>query len=184
MKKFLIFTLIGAAFIGLLIVIIMYVQLKKTKSFSPEDEVVYQQDDIRLKVYYNRPSKKGREIFGNLVPYDKVWRTGANEATTFETNKDLTIEGKKLKAGKYSVWTIPGKDTWVFIFNTEYGQWGINSNGEANRQPAKDVLKVSVPAVEQDKIFEQFTISFEKSGKEIEMVLAWDKTVVSLPIAY
>jgi hypothetical protein len=184
MKKFLIFTLIGAAIIGLLVVIIIYVQLKKTKSFSPEDEVVYEQADLRLKVYYNRPYKKGREIFGNLVPYDKVWRTGANEATTFETNKDLTIEGKKLKAGKYSVWTIPGKDNWVFIFNTEYGQWGINSNGEANRQQSKDVLKVSVPAVEQDKIFEQFTIAFEKSGKEIEMVLAWDKTVVSLPIAY
>src|SRR4051812_15233363 len=99
MKKFVIFSLIGAAIVGLLVVIIIYVQLKKTKSFSPEDEVVYEQGDLRLKVYYNRPFKKGRDIFGGLVPFDKVWRTGANEATTFESNKDLTIEGKKLKAG-------------------------------------------------------------------------------------
>lgn len=184
MKKFVIFSLIGAAIIGLLVVVLGYIQLKKTKSFSPEDEVVYEQGDLKLKVFYNRPSKKGREIFGNLVSFDKVWRTGANEATTFETNKPLTIEGKKLPAGKYSLWTIPGKETWTFIFNTEHGQWGINSKGEANRQPEKDVLSVQVTPAEQDQVFEQFTISFERNGGDLEMVLAWDKTVVALPLSY
>ena len=184
MKKFVIFSLIGASIIGLLVVVIGYVQLKKTKSFSPEDEVVYTQSDLTLRVFYNRPFKKDRVIFGNLVSYDQVWRTGANEATTFETNKDLTIEGKKLKAGKYSLWTIPRKDTWTIIFNSEHGQWGINSKGEANRQPERDVLSIEATAVEQDQIFEQFTISFEKSGEDIEMVLAWDKTLVALPISF
>jgi hypothetical protein len=184
MKKFVIFSLIGAAIIGILVVVIGYVQLKKTKSFSPEDEVVYTQGDLTLKVFYNRPSKKGRVIFGDLVPYDKVWRTGANEATTFETNKDLTIEGKKLKAGKYSLWTIPRPDRWTVIFNSEHGQWGINSKGEANRVTEKDVLTVDATAVEQDRVFEQFTISFEKSGEDIEMVLAWDKTLVSIPVSF
>jgi hypothetical protein len=184
MKKFVIFSLIGASIIGVLVVVIGYVQLKKTKSFSPEDEVVYTQGDLTLKVFYNRPYKKDREIFGALVAFDKVWRTGANEATTIETNKDLTIEGKKLKAGKYSLWTIPRENMWTIIFNSEYGQWGINSKGEANRQPERDVLSVDVTAVQQDQVFEQFTISFEKSGEDVEMVLAWDKTLVSVPISF
>ena len=183
MKKFVIFSLIGAAVIGVLVVVIGYVQLQKTKSFSPEDQIVYEEGDLKLKVYYNRPFKKNREIFGNLVSYDEVWRTGANEATTFETNQNLTIEGKKLPTGKYSLWTIPRKGSWTIIFNSEYGQWGINSKGEANRQPERDVLTVDATAVEQDQVFEQFTIAFEKSGEDIEMVLAWDKTLVSLPIS-
>jgi hypothetical protein len=184
MKKFVIFSLVGIAIIGILVAIIAYVQLKKTKSFSPEDVAVYEQNDLKISVFYNRPYKKGRVIFGELVPYDKVWRTGANEATTFETSKDLLIEGKKLKAGKYSLWTIPRKENWTVIFNSEHGQWGINSRGESNRQAELDVLTVDITAIEQDQVFEQFTISFEKSADEIEMVFAWDKTVASVPISY
>jgi hypothetical protein len=184
MKKFVIFSLIGVAIIGILVAVIAYVQLKKTKSFSPEDNVVYEKGDLRISVFYNRPFKKERVIFGGLVPYDQVWRTGANEATTFETNKDLAIEGKTLKAGKYSLWTIPRQESWTVIFNSEYGQWGINSKGEANRQPERDVLTVDIQAVEQSKVFEQFTIAFEKSGDETEMVFAWDKTVAALSFSY
>jgi hypothetical protein len=185
MRKFVIFSLIGAAFIAILVIVIGYIQLRETKSFSPEDEALYTQDDLTLKVFYNRPYKKNREIFGALVPYDKVWRTGANEATTFETNKDLLIEGKTLKAGKYTLWTIPRADHWTIIFNNEHenGQWGINSKGEANRNPSLDAMQVDVVPVWQDQVFEQFTISFEKSGQDIEMVLAWDKTLVALPIS-
>ena len=182
MKKFLIFSLIGIAVIGALVTALMYVQLKKTKSFSPEDNVTFKQGDLEIKVFYNRPFKKGRVVFGNLVAYDKVWRTGANEATTFETNKDLKIQGKVLKAGKYSLWTIPRQDKWTIIFNEEYGQWGINSQGEANRQPHRDALKFDVMPVRQDQVFEQFTISFEESANEIEMVLAWDTTLIAFPI--
>ena len=184
MKKFIIFSLVGVAIIGVVIAVIVYVQLKKTKSFSPEDHVVFEKGDLKISVFYNRPYKKGREIFGALVPYDQVWRTGANEATTFETNKDLTIEGKTLKAGKYSLWTIPRENSWTVLFNSEYGQWGINSKGEANRQPERDVLTVDIQAVEQSQVFEQFTISFEKSGDETEMVFAWDTTVAALPFSY
>lgn len=182
MKKFIIFSLIGVAVIGVLVGVLAYIQLKETKSFSPEELVSYQQGELELKVYYNRPFKKDREIFGVLVPYDVVWRTGANEATTFETNRDIQIENQTLKAGKYSLWSIPGKDKWTIIFNSEYGQWGINSNGEANRKAENDALKVDVMAVEQSQVFEQFTISFNKSGDDAEMVLAWDKTLVTVPI--
>jgi hypothetical protein len=184
MKKFLIFSLIGVAIIGALISILIYLQLRDEKSLSPEDQVVFNDKDVTITVFYNRPYKKNREIFGALVPFDKVWRTGANEATTFETNKDININGKRLKAGKYSLWTIPSKESWKIIFNSEHGQWGINSKGEANRSPDQDVLTVEVMPVEQDQVFEQFTIAFEKSTDDAEMVLAWDKTLVSVPISF
>lgn len=184
MKKFLIFSLIGIALIAALVAFIGFMQLRNTKSFSPEEEVVFNTGELKIKVFYNRPSKKGRDIFGGLVPYDKVWRTGANEATTIETNKDLVIEGKTLKAGKYSLWTIPRENTWTIIFNNEHGQWGLNSQGEPNRNPALDALKTEVQAVHQNQEFEQFTIAFEKTGEDAEMVLIWDKTLVSVPFTF
>jgi Protein of unknown function (DUF2911). len=184
MRKFFIFSLIGIAIIAAIVAFIGFMQLKNTKSFSPEEEVVFNDEGLTIKVFYNRPSKKGREIFGGLVPLDQVWRTGANEATTFETNKDLIIEGQSLKAGKYSLWTIPRESTWTIIFNSEHGQWGLNSKGEVNHNPELDVLKVDVHAVQQEQVFEQFTIAFEKTGGDAEMVLIWDKTLVSVPFTY
>lgn len=184
MKKFFIFSLIGIAVIAALVAFIGFMQLKNTKSFSPEEEVVFNQGDLAIKVFYNRPSKKGREIYGGLAPYDQVWRTGANEATTFETNKDLLIKGQALKAGKYSLWTIPRENTWTIIFNSEHGQWGLNSKGEPNHNSTLDVLKIDVHAVQQEQEFEQFTIAFEKTGEDAEMVLIWDKTLVSVPFTF
>lgn len=185
MKKFLIFSALGVVIIIVLITVVEYINKKKEKSFSPEDQLVFNADDLTIKVFYNRPFKKGREIFGSLVPYNKVWRTGANESTTFETNKDLNIEGQTLKAGKYSLWTIPGTESWTIIFNSQYGQWGINSKGEPNRDPSLDVLKVRVTPLLQEQVFEQFTISFEKTGgNDAEMVLFWDKTLVAMPFTY
>lgn len=184
MKKFIIFILIGIVVIVALVAVIGIVRVKNEKSLSPEDAVVFNAGDLKLRVLYNRPSKKGREIFGGLVPYGEVWRTGANESTTFETNRALIIEGSKLPAGKYSLWTIPGADTWSIIFNSQYGQWGINSKGEANRDTALDVLTVQVEPLVQDQVFEQFTIEFEKTGEEAELVLLWDKTVVAMPFSW
>jgi hypothetical protein len=184
MRKFFIFSLIGIAVIAAIVAFIGFMQLKNTKSFSPEEEVIFEQGELTIKVFYNRPSKKGREIFGGLVPFDKVWRTGANEATTFESSQDLLIEGQTLKAGKYSLWTIPRETTWTIIFNSEHGQWGVNSKGESNHNPELDVLRVDVHAVQQEQQFEQFTIAFEKTGEDAEMVLIWDKTLISVPFTF
>jgi len=181
MKKFLVIAGIAVAVLIVLGVVTNYFLKKQTKSFSPEDQIVFKQGDLEIKVFYNRPYKKGRVIFGGLVPYGKVWRTGANEATTFETNKDLEFENKKLPKGKYSLWTIPGEETWTIIFNSEYGQWGIGPDGEANRDADRDVLKLEVRPVQSEREFEQFTISFEKTGEDNEMVLIWDKTLVAVP---
>src|SRR6476659_2856969 len=91
-----------------------------------------------LTITYGSPSVKGRKIWGGLVPYDKVWRAGANEATQIETDKDLVVEGKKLPAGKYSLYTIPGENEWQIIINSQTGQWGIERTGETTRNPDKD----------------------------------------------
>lgn len=116
------------------------------------------------------------------MPYGKVWRTGANEATLFETNKDLAFGNQTLKAGEYSVFTIPGEKVWSVIFNSETGQWGIGFNGEANRNPSKDKLTVeAIPSNLQEKVIEQFTIALEKSGEDMELIFMWDKTLVSVP---
>lgn len=160
----------------------IYVRFFYTKSFSPEAIVEFIKDDLTISVFYNRPYKKGREIFGGLEPFGKIWRTGANEATIFETNKDLNIQGKILKAGKYTLWTVPEEQTWKIIFNSETGQWGIDFNGEANKKPENDVLSTEVPSLKQDKVIEQFTISVEKMDEEIQLILLWDKTVITLPM--
>jgi hypothetical protein len=184
MKRFLIVTGVAVAALIILGFVANFFVKQHTKSFSPEEEVIFEDKELNIHVFYNRPFKKGREIFGALVPYGKVWRTGANEATTFQTSKDLLFEGKTLKRGKYTLWTIPGEETWKIIFNSEYGQWGIGSDGEANRNPANDALTVDVHAVQQTREFEQFTISFEKVGEDAEMVLMWDKTLVAVPFSY
>lgn len=181
MRRFLVFVGIGVVAIILLFIGIETMNTRYEKSFSPEETVEFSQGSLKVSVYYNRPYKKGREIFGALVPYDQVWRTGANEATTFQANSDLLIDGKLLKAGTYTLWTIPGKEWWTIIFNSEYGQWGVNAEGQPNRDPAKDVLSVQVLAVQQDTEFEQFTIELAEMKGEAEMVLLWDKTLVVVP---
>src|SRR3954467_3196490 len=93
-----------------------------------------------ITIDYSQPGVKGRTIGKEIAPYGKVWRTGANEATLFEVSRDAKVEGKDLKAGKYSLFTIPGENEWQFILNSETGQWGIKQGGDANRDPAKDVL--------------------------------------------
>lgn len=184
MKRFLIFSAIGVAIIIGLVLAVKFVQVKQTKSFSPEDEASYTDGDVNVRVLYNRPFKKGRHIFGGLVPFRQVWRTGANEATVLQTNRTLIIEGKRLSPGTYSLWTIPDSVTWTVILNSEHGQWGINHKGEANRNPDLDVLTIPIHATTQDREFEQFTITFEKLDGEAEMVLLWDKTVVAVPFSY
>ncbi|MBX2968928.1 MAG: DUF2911 domain-containing protein [Cyclobacteriaceae bacterium] len=184
MKKFLILLAIGILLIAVLWTVVNTVRHRQTKSFSPEDEASYTDGELKVSVLYNRPYKKGREIFGALVPFKEVWRTGANEATMFETNRTLMFQGKKLQAGKYTLWTIPDSTQWQIIFNSQHGQWGINTKGEANRDPALDALTISAHAIVQDREFEQFTIQFDKMGEEAEMILLWDKTVVAVPFTY
>jgi hypothetical protein len=110
---------------------------------SPHDTVVNVISDANLRIVYGSPAINGRTIWGGLVPYDKAWRGGADEATLFTTDKDITVQGKKLPAGTYSVFVIPGKDEWTYIFNSQTGQWGIKRDGTANFDEAKNVITVT-----------------------------------------
>ena len=124
-------------------------------------------------VQYGRPEVRGRTIFGELVPYGALWRTGANEATTITVDKDVMIEGQPLPAGTYAVFTIPGEQAWTWVFNAEPAQWGSGS-----ADPSKDVLRVEVtPAAAE--MTEAMTFSAEADT----LVLSWDKTKVAIRIS-
>lgn len=181
MKKFLKWAGIIIGSLAVILFIAFKVLQAQTKKHSPEDTIEYTQGDMELSVYYNRPSVKGREIFGGLVPYGVVWRTGANEATTFTTNKDLTIGSGKLPAGKYTLWTIPGEQSWKVIFNEKQYSWGVNFNSEASRDPAADVLQVDATVQKLPESVELFTIELSEQGSAA-LVLKWADTKVSVPI--
>ena len=151
----------------------------QTKKNSPEQSVTYTQGDLEINTLYSSPGKKGRVIFGKLVPYDVVWRTGANEPTSFTTNNDLVIDNKDLPKGTYSLWTIPRETSWDIIFNSEMNHWGVNfSDQTASRDPKHDVLVTTVIPSKSLTVTENFTISFSESNNNILMMLAWDTTVV------
>jgi len=143
------------------------------KPASPKDSSEMVMGDLNIKVNYSSPSVKGRKIFGELVPYDKVWRTGANNATVFEINNPLMVEGKELPAGKYGLFTIPGENKWVIIFNSAWKQWGAYKYSEK-----KDVLRVEVPSMMIPEHFERFTIKLENGF----MLIMWDHTSVQVAL--
>ncbi len=151
----------------------------KSKRESPQATATTSVGGATISVEYGQPVKKGREIFGALVPFGEVWRTGANEATEISLSKDVQIAGKTLKAGRYMLCTIPERDKWTVIFNNTLGQWGAFFYNASD-----DVLRVSVPAAPLDSIVEKFTIAFEAAQQpnETTLAIAWDKTKITVPI--
>lgn len=178
--------LIIVVVLGLLIVFVgMPYMRKETKKHSPQKTATYTRNGLDLSVSYSSPFKKGRVIFGELVPYGNVWRTGANEPTTFTTATDIKIIDKPLAAGTYSLWTIPNKTAWKIIFNKEVPYWGVtlSSGGrETTRDPAMDVVEVEVPVTGLSGIEESFTIDFD-GADQTYLNLYWDTTKVRVPIS-
>ena len=133
-----------------------------------------------IKVTYSRPAKKGREVFGKLVPYDKVWRTGANESTEIKLYQDVMFGDKKLAAGTYSMFSIPNATEWTIIFSSDVDYWGGYSYKDSN-----DVLRVKGKPTTVNKEVEDFTIQFDNTGKNSGvMKVAWDKIVVEVPFTF
>lgn len=153
----------------------------QTKLASPEDIAEYKQGDKKLSVFYCQPSKKGRDIFGELVPYGEVWRTGANEASTFSTNTTIDFGGAIVEPGTYTLWTIPQKTQWTIILNSKIYGWGVGFDGASPRDSEYDVAKINVPVQPLNNVVEQFTIEFVYN---VNMDLMWDKTKVSVPIKF
>ena len=152
---------------------------------SPADIVYYPLNAAKVKdgsspsvkVIYSRPTRKGREIFGVLEQFDKVWRAGANESTEIKFYKRVNIGGKSVKAGTYSLFAIPNPGKWVLIINKQTDRWGAFTY-----EQAKDVVRVVVPVKLLDKPIEAFSITFSPRADGANMILAWDRTLVELPI--
>src|SRR5438105_4681912 len=124
-------------------------------------------DGKKITVDYSRPYMKGRKIMGGLVPYGQVWRTGANEATTFVTDADLSVEGVTIPQGSYTLYTLPSAGTWKLIINKQTGQWGTIYNEK------QDLARVDLKKETIETPVEQFTISFTPSGSTCAMKLEW-----------
>ena len=183
--KFLKWFLVVFTVLALFMVFIGMPYMKtQTKKHSPEKTVTYTKNGMDMSVNYSSPSKKDRVIFGGLVPFNVVWRTGANEATTFTSASDIMIIDKKLPAGTYSLWTKPKKESWTVIFNKEIPDWGVTilSGGkETTRNAEYDVLQIEVPVNYMLNSAEFFTINFEEK-EQLHLSLFWDKTKVNIPI--
>ena|SRR6266404_3123260 len=126
---------------------------------------------------YSSPRKKGRVIFGDLVPYGQVWRAGANEATTFVTTADLTVGGRNVPAGSYTIFTIPDKDKWTLVISKKTGEWGIPYPGEKYDFARVDMKAASGPPLEN------FAIAFDKGANGCALKMAWDTTVASVDVS-
>ena len=155
-----------------------WAQGDKASRPSPPQTASGKVGGANITINYSSPSVKGRKIFGDLVPYDKVWRAGANEATIFETDKALTIGGKQLPAGKYSLYAIPGEKEWTFVFNSETGQWGIKRTGDTSKDASKDVLSVKAKPAKSASANEKLKYEVTSTG----FTLAWDNTEVPVAI--
>lgn len=141
---------------------------------SPLEMVTMKYEDTYVKITYCRPSKNERNIFGELVPFGEVWRTGANEATEITLTGNATIGGQHIEAGTYSMFTIPGKDKWIIIFSSDLGMWGAFSYN-----PDHDVLRVEGKVEVLETPYEPFTIEFDQKGlPNTNIVLMWDTTRV------
>lgn len=153
-------------------------QQDKSKRPSPPGtaEVTFA-DGKKVTINYSRPSAKGRKIVGGLVPYDQVWRTGANEATSLKTDVDLDIGGTTIPAGSYTLYTLPSASSWKLIINKQTGQWGTVY------QQDQDLAGVDMNVTSLSQPVEQFTIALDKKGGDAaQLNLQWEKTQASVEV--
>jgi len=163
-----------------LFIIPVLVCLMATTAFAQGEKRASPHDTVKgkyVEVTYGRPYKKGRDVFGALVPYGEVWRTGADEATQITFKKDGTFGGKPVMAGTYTLFTIPTEKGWTIILNSKLGQWGAFGYEKAK---TKDVLHAIVSPGKTNKSVEQFTISAQDDA----LLMEWDMTSVSIPMKF
>ena len=150
-------------------------QEDKSKRPSPPAQNTFSlASGAKIKIDYSQPAVKGRTIGKEIAPYGQVWRTGANEATVFETSKDITIEGKTLKAGRYALFTIPNEKEWTIIINKTADQ-----NGAFNYKDADDVLRVTVKPMRSSEFNERMKFSYDEPGN---IVLKWGDVAVPFSV--
>ena len=131
-----------------------------------------------ITVDYSSPRMKGRKIFGDLVPYGQVWRTGANEATTFVTTANLTVGGTNVPAGNYTIFTVPNQTKWTLIVNKKTGEWGTPYNYDAD-----ELARIDMKVAPTMSAVENFTIAFDQAGGGCTLKISWESTQASVQIA-
>ena len=135
-------------------------------------------DGKTVTVDYSSPRVKGRKIFGGLVPYNEVWRAGANEATTFVTNTNLNVGGKDVPAGSYTIFAVPSPDKWTLVVSKKTGEWGVPYPGEGD-----DFTRTDMTASKTSAPVENFTIAFDQSGSKCTMRMEWENTRASVEVS-
>jgi hypothetical protein len=131
-----------------------------------------------IKTDYSSPRMRGRKIYGELVPFGEVWRTGANDATTFVTSADVVVGGKTVPAGSYTIFTVPAADKWTLIINKKTGEWGIPYKYASDELARIDMKVSKLPAA-----VENFTIAYDKSAGGCTLRLDWETTRASVDIS-
>lgn len=131
-----------------------------------------------IKTDYSSPRMKGRKIYGDLVPFGEVWRTGANEATTFVASADVVVGGKTVPAGSYTILTVPNADKWTLIINKKTGEWGIPYKYESDELARVDMKVSKLPSP-----VENFTIAYDKSANGCTLRIDWESTRASVDIS-
>ena len=150
-------------------------QQDKSKRPSPPAQAKCSlQDGKTIAVDYSSPRLKGRKVGGEVAPFGQVWRTGANEASTFVTTADFTVEGKEIPAGNYTLFTLPEEQKWTLIINKKTGEWGIPYKWES-----EELLRAPMQVSNTSSPVEDFTISFEPKGNSCTMHLDWGNTRAS-----
>jgi hypothetical protein len=153
-------------------------QQDKSKRPSPPAQATFDLGGGKtITIDYSSPRAKGRKIYGGLVPFGEVWRTGANEATTFVTNADLVVGGTTVPAGNYTLFSVPGKDKWQLVLSKKTGEWGTQYPGASNDLARIDMKVSTLPAA-----VENFTIAFEKAGMGATLNIDWETTRASVAI--
>lgn len=167
--------LCGAAALSLLAV---DAQQLKTPHPSPTQTIKQDFGISTVELTYSRPAIKGRKVFGDLVPYGKLWRTGANAATRIKFADDVQVGGTTLKAGEYVIYTVPNQNEWEVVFNKGLNNWGIDGYKQE-----EDVARVKVKSIKLDELVESFTMQFMNvKPTSTDLYIAWDKTAVAVPI--
>ena len=178
MKKMIIPKGLVLALVGMFMTSLIWAQEDKSKRPSPPAIATGKVMGATITINYSSPGVKGRKIWGGLVPYNEVWRAGANEATLFETDKDIKVEGKSLPAGKYSLYAIPGEKEWVIILNSKTGQWGVKDDESTTEDPANDVVRATVKPVKSATPNERLKYIIDKNGFALE----WENLKVPVSI--
>jgi hypothetical protein len=171
-------TLFLAVMVAILVVGISAQEQQKAPLSPPGTASVKFDDGKTVTIDYSRPSMRNRKIFGELVPYGQIWRTGANSATSLKTDVDLTVGGAAVPAGSYTLYTIPNEIGWKLIINKQTGQWGTDYDEK------QDLARVDMKVANNATPTEQFTISLDKkSGTSATLKLDWAGTTASVSVA-